>query len=146
MTNQRPTADELEAIDATEHTPVDQADTLPAFDPYTAPENLNPGDFIQASRGREDDDEPVESAEGTVAAANASEVQIGSRIFTVGDGWKFEVIRANITLPESLSEIDATLYSAQGTVRLMGKGQIWTSGVDGRTIPASDIQSFELVP
>lgn len=112
-------------------------------DSFIEPDDLQADDFIQASR--RDVDEPVEVAEGTVVASAGGTVTMGTRTYNAADGWKFELIRRVLTLPSSVSEIDATLYSAAGTHRLMGRGTIWSLVTDGRTVPADDIKTFELV-
>jgi hypothetical protein len=100
------------------------------------------GDFVQVRR--EAVDEPIESAEGTVAelADDGSSIGLGSRVYTAEDGWTWELIRSSVPLPERLSEILAQTFAALEPVLLQGKGEKWRDEA-GNLVPVETIRWYE---
>ena len=113
---------------------------LPGNVLYAAAELLV-DDFVQARRHYESG--AVEVIEGVVTGVNGTVVDLGGPTRDTADGWAFELISRPLEFPDSLCEIDATLYSGE-EIRLMGRGSTWTAE-GGRQVQTSEIRSFVVV-
>lgn len=122
------------------------AQSIPTSIAYEAPipvaGDFAPGDIVQLLR--DSDGEPTETALGSVEAVLGTALKLGTKVYDAADGWGFSLVSRPMTLPQALSEIDATLIGAAAPARLMGKALIWTTE-DGIRIPADQILSFVVV-
>lgn len=104
-----------------------------------------PGDFAQVRRVAEN--EPIETAEGSVTASTEEAVTLGTREYIYADGWTSELIRRapeNLNLPTSLAEITAWLAADQSRpVVLVGKVETWRRDDTGELIPIDQILAWE---
>ena len=107
------------------------------------------GDFIQARRFFPATDTTSDQwiSYEFIAAGSEGTVVTGCALGPLDsdERWEFEVISRVLVFPEYLCEIDATLTTG-ATIRLMGRGQVWSSVTDGRQVTPTEIALFVEVP
>jgi hypothetical protein len=123
----------------------EMANSIPVDVIYQAPPPV-PLDFIigdTVQLRREVDGEPLETAVGVVSLVEVTALTLGSRIYDMLDEWEYALVKRELALPVTLSEIEATLFNGS-VVRLMGRGVMWMDEI-GSPVVAAEIQSFTLL-
>ena len=121
------------------------AQSIPIDVVYQAPPPV-PLDFILTDRveiRRKSPGEPREIAIGNVKAIVAGSITLGTKVYAVADGWEYSLITRKLVMPETISEIEATLDTGQ-VVQLMGRNAKWVTE-DGQVVRVINIVSFVLL-
>ena len=105
-----------------------------------APADLVVGDFVHAHRSHPSG--ALEVIQGTVIGVDGTTVDLEGPNPDAEEGWLFELISRPLPFPETVCEIDATLYTGE-QIRLMGKGSSWMAE-GGRQVQTHEIRSFEV--
>lgn len=105
------------------------------------------GDFVQArlhGLGANGEDQWL-TTEFTVTTVDADGTLHGCAIYPAGltpaVGWGFELIRRALTMPDTLTQVDAVQYDDQ-VVRLFGMGNTWTDAATGQPADVANFKAF----
>jgi len=105
-------------------------------------DQMQAGDVVEVRLEAENSDMLVAQVivanleEGVLTSTNDAE-------YKQAEGWRYYLIDRPQSLPTTLSEIKATLYSGE-EIDLMGKGVLWTSAT-GRRVAPEEIRVYVLL-